>query len=120
MCLCNVPYVIFYSHKNIFLQVIGTHSAVANQIPNVSLFLSCSFQEAGCEELPLSVMLSCLSNVRELFPQSKRPIVFSSFGRNFEEKAVFRSLLFIVLDLDCGKVKGSWPLSSPVSSHLFS
>lgn len=73
----------FYSHGNISLRVIGAHSAVANQIPNVSLFLSCSFQEAGREELPLSVMISCPSDVREPFPQSERPVVFSSLGRNF-------------------------------------
>lgn len=66
VCLCNVPYVIFCSHKNISVEAIGTRSA--DQIPNVSLLLSCSFQEVGCEELPLSVMLSCLPNVRELFP----------------------------------------------------
>lgn len=96
VCLCNVPYVIFYSHKNIFLEAIGTHSAVANQIPNVSFFLSCFFQEAGCEELPLSVMLSCLSNVRQPFPQSKRPIVFPALAGIFERK------LFIILDLEGG------------------
>lgn len=38
-CLCNVPYAIFHPHGNIFLEVIGAHSAVANQTPNVSLVL---------------------------------------------------------------------------------
>lgn len=83
-CICVTRHMsFFYSHKSIFLEVIEGHSAVANHIPNVSFFLSCAFQGVGWEALPLSVMPSRLSNVRELFPRSKRPIVFSSFGRNF-------------------------------------
>ena len=106
-CVCVMCHMsFFYSHKNIFLEAIGTHSAVANQIPNVSFFLSCFFQEAGCEELPLSVMLSCLSNVRQPFPQSKRPIVFPALAGIFERK------LFIILDLE-GGARGLRLIQSP-------
>lgn len=86
----------FYSHKNIFLKVIGTHSAVANQIPNVSLSPSCAFQEAAGEESPMSTMLSRLSDVTELFPQSKHPVVFSSPGREFREGATARLPLCVL------------------------
>lgn len=53
-----------YPHRNIVLEVTATRSTVANQIAHVSLFLAaCAFQEVGGEDLPLSVMLSGLSNV---------------------------------------------------------
>lgn len=113
-CLCKAPYVVFHPHRNIFLEVIGTHSAVANQIPNVSLFLlACAFQDAGGEALPLSVMLSCLSNVSAPALRANAQLFFQLWQEFFRESCFQSTFLPVVLDLAYGNVKGSCLIQSP-------
>lgn len=118
-CLCNVPYAIFHPHGNIFLEVIGAHSAVANQTPNVSLVLppAPSRRRAGGGALPLSVMLSRLSNVSAPSLRANARL-FSSAGRNVSEKAVSRARSRWLFQT--WRVASQGLLSDPVSLHLFS
>lgn len=45
---------------------------------------------------------------------------FQLWQEFLRESSLQITFLFIVVDLGSGKVKGSWPLPNPLSSHLFS
>lgn len=68
--------------------------------------------------MPLSVMLSCLSE--SLFLRANARMFLPALAGIFERKLFSNPFSVSVLDLEYSKGRGSRPQSNPVSSNLFS